>query len=422
MRIPAVTRRGGLRARLMWALGCYALALVALYTLYAVAFAYTVEDLFLDRELRERALELREFHDLQGDWPASPGPGLSLHASAAELPAEIQRLLAVEPRRNEFSGTAGRHYHLHRFAHAGRDWWLLAEVSERLVFRQMRGTVLQILGWSALAALGGGLLLAALVARGTTQRLVALRDQVGQLDPDALPRRLPPPTGADDAELAILRRGLDVLLDRIADSLEREQSFTRDVSHELRTPLAVIVASTEALADAESPAASRAAALARLQTASTQLSQTLDALLELARVAPAAEADGIPLLAAIERAIVEQAARRPREDLELALDVPATLRVGLRPALLRILLANLLGNAFAHAAPGPLTIHVEYDRCIIRNRAPAGLACSETGAGLGLGLSILRRLDERYRLGLSISAEDGWVSAGFALRTRRPSA
>lgn len=412
-RIPAVARRGGLRARLMWAMGCYALALVALYTLYAVAFAYTVEDLFLDRELRERALELREFHDLQGAWPASPGPGLSLHASAAELPAEVQQLLAEEPRRNEFSGTAGRHYHLHRFAHAGRDWWLLAEVSERLVFRQMRGTVLQILGWSALAALGVGLLLAALVARGTTQRLVALRDQVGQLDPDALPRRLPPPTGADDAELSILRRGLDVLLDRVADSLEREQSFTRDVSHELRTPLAVIVASAEALGRPESAAEQRSAALARLDTASQQLAQTLDALLELARVPPAGDAAGQPLLAAIEQAIVEQAARRPREDLTLELDIPPGLRVPLRPALLRILLANLIGNAFAHAAPGPVRITVDAGRCTIVNRAPVSAEAGDPG--LGLGLSILRRLDERYGLGLRIEWMAGEVVASFEL-------
>lgn len=412
---PARSVRPGLRVRLMRAMALYALALVALYTLYALAFAYTVEDQFFDRELREAALRLREIHDLEGRWPASAGPGLRLYADPAEMPADVYRRYREEPNRREYSSDAGRHYHLHRFAHAGRDWWLLAEVGERLVFRQMRTAVLQILGWSALGALLVGLLLAVWVARGTTRRLSALSAAVDRLDPDALPRQLPALPGADDAELATLRRGLDGLLARVADSLDREQGFTRDVSHELRTPLAVIVASTEALARPDLPADLRSAALARLDTASSQLAQTLDALLALARVPTPAEAAGTPLLAAIEQAIVEQAARRPREDLQIDLDVPPALRVPLRPALLRILLANLLGNAFAHAAPGPLTITARDGRCTIRNRAADGSG----EPGLGLGLSILRRLDERYDLGLRVEREGEAVIAGFDLAPDR---
>lgn len=420
MASEAPTLRPGLRTRLTRAFGLYALVLATIYTLHALFFAYTVEDEFLDRDLRQIAATLTAEHEARGDWPEPLPPGISLHRSAASFPAEIRASFEQEPGRREFFGQAGRHYHLLRFPHAGEDGWLLAEVSDRLVFRQMRREVVVLLAGTAGLALILALLLAMGVARRTTAGLSALSAEVERLDPDALPRELPALPGLDDAELAILRRGLDRLLQRVADSLDREQSFTRDVSHELRTPLAVIVASAEALSRAETPAETRSAALARLGTASVQLGETLDALLALARVPPRSEAQGTPLLAAVEQVIVEQAARRPREDLALDLQIPAAHRTTLRPALLRILLANLIGNAFAHAAAGPLRIELREGRCTIRNRIPREPESGEPG--LGLGLSILRRLDERYRLGLSVRVEAGWMVAGFDCASIPPDA
>lgn len=399
----------------MWAMGLYAVALVALYTLYALAFAYTVEDQYIERELRERAAVLRADYDRDGRWPALTDPQLRLLHSPEEFPDALRQAYAAEPQRREFAGAAGRHYHLLDFEHAGARWWLLAEVGDRLVFRRMRPVVIEILAWSALGALGFGLLLAAWVARVTSRRLVALSDEVRALDPDRLPRALPdPPELRGDAELIVLRQGLNELLARIADSIEREQSFTRDASHELRTPLAVVVASAEQLQRSQLRGTD-AQALAQLQMATAQLGQTLDALLELARAPPATASAGGLLLPAIERTIVEQAARRPRTDLEFVIDVDPGLCVALRPALLRIVLANLIGNVFAHAAPGTVDIAAAGARCRIVNQAASGLGQTQRSAGLGLGLSILRRLDERYGLDLRIEARAERVYASFAL-------
>ena len=69
----------------------------------------------------------------------------------------------------------------------------------------------------------------------------------------------------------------------------------------------------------------------------------------------------------------------------------------------------------AHAAPGPVRIDLHAGRCRIRNAAPAGLRQSQHGPGLGLGLAILRRLDEHYGLQLRIDTGEGWVEASFAL-------
>lgn len=416
---PAAPR--GLRQRLMAAMALYALVLVTLYTLYALAFAYTVEDEFIERALVEEVRWLREAHTRADRWPAPRDPHWRLLSSPAAFPADLQQAFAAEPRRREFSGADGRHYHLLDFDHAGQRWWLVAEVSGQLVFRRMRATVLEILAWSALGALAVGLLLAWWVARATTRPLHALSAAVRLLDPQALPRQLPDTDPRkSDAEVHALRQGLNDLLARVADALAREQSFTRDASHELRTPLAVIVASAEELARERADGPSREAALARLQTAADQLGQTLDALLELARSEPARMATDTPLLPAIERAIVEQSARRPREDLDFDIAIDTTQRTALRPALLRIVLANLIGNVCAHAAPGPVRIDLDSGRCRIRNAAPAGLGQSQHGPGLGLGLAILRRLDEHYGLQLRIDTGEGWVEASFDLAPRQP--
>ena len=45
------------------------------------------------------------------------------------------------------------------------------------------------------------------------------------------------PTPESDDELAELGRSFNALLDRLGESLERQQRFTGDASHQLRTPL-----------------------------------------------------------------------------------------------------------------------------------------------------------------------------------------
>lgn len=124
-----------------------------------------------------------------------------------------------------------------------------------------------------------------------------------------------------------------------------------------------------------------------------------------------------PKLAEVERAIVAQAVRRPRADLGFTIEIAATSMTTIRPAVLRILLANLIGNVHAHAEPGPVRIDLIGDRCRIRNRAMQALdgSARQAGAGLGMGLSIVRRLAAQYRLDLRIDTPGEAVEARFAL-------
>lgn len=62
---------------------------------------------------------------------------------------------------------------------------------------------------------------------------------------DNLQTRIPLPNNKD--ELYTLSENINLLLDRIESTIEREKQFTSDASHELRTPLAVIKGTMEVL-------------------------------------------------------------------------------------------------------------------------------------------------------------------------------
>ena len=99
---------------------------------------------------------------------------------------------------------------------------------------------------TALVAVGGPILLAALAALGWVLAGAALRP-VERLRAEAAAlslaepaRRLPVPETGD--ELQRLAETLNGMLDRVHESLERERRLVDEASHELRTPLGVVQA------------------------------------------------------------------------------------------------------------------------------------------------------------------------------------
>ncbi len=72
--------------------------------------------------------------------------------------------------------------------------------------------------------------------------IIAVSDSINN---NNLKTRIPLPKNKD--ELYKLSKTINNLLDRIANTIEREKQFTSDASHELRTPLAVIKGTLEVL-------------------------------------------------------------------------------------------------------------------------------------------------------------------------------
>lgn len=201
-------------------------------------------------------------------------------------------------------------------------------------------------------------------------------------------------------ELA-LARALEVLEERQRDLLARERAFTADLGHELRTPLAGIRSDAELIAaqPALPPAVLRRAA--RIVDSVDRISGLASSLLALAREARSGPAEAVDLAGAVQTAWQPLADRAAARGVELACEVPPGRVLHCDPALLDLILRNLLDNAVRHSAPGPIVCRLEGACLSLRDNGP-GIPEADlprvferffragAAGGHGLGLALVR--------------------------------
>lgn len=232
------------------------------------------------------------------------------------------------------------------------------------------------------------------------------------------PDKLPVDSGQETRQLA---GALQRMAERTRAFVRRERDFTRDASHELRTPLTVIRVASDLLAeDAELPGrASRS--LQRIQRAGRDMEQVVDAFLILAR-----ESDVEPQREDFDvRDIVHEQVEQVRpllfgKPVELSVVEAASPRLHASPRVLGVMLDNLLRNACSFTERGRIEVRIDSNRVVIQD---SGIGMSEEAlrraydpfyradpqnpSGKGMGLSIVRRLGERFDWPVSIESEPG---------------
>jgi len=212
------------------------------------------------------------------------------------------------------------------------------------------------------------------------------------------------------SEVQQLGSALRGLAARTQQFVQRERDFTRDASHELRTPLTVLrVASDLMSSDPDLPERLQRS-LQRIQRAGQDMEAVIDAFLILARdndIAPIAEEFEV-------RDVVYEAVAKAREYLRgkrVGMDVTenATPRLHASPRVLGVMLDNLLSNACIFTEEGQIEVRIDADRIVVRDTGigmtaetlqrvydPFYRADQFGASGKGMGLSIVRRLGERF--------------------------
>lgn len=180
--------------------------------------------------------------------------------------------------------------------------------------------------------------------------------------------------GPKDSETFVLAQALGHFVKRSRDSIERERNFSRYASHELRTPIAVIqgsVASLELLA-LEGPAAR---AVARIRRSSTLMGQLITSLLLLARDSVSADApdsveDSIDVNEVVAQLIDEITSVEPKDSVVFTQVLSPPMQVKAPPAVVSMVLGNLLRNAWNYTDRGEISVVLDQQRVVIRDTGP----------------------------------------------------
>lgn len=415
-------RAHSLRHRIAATFLLSATLIALLFSLFNFMFLYAFEDRAFAHMLDEEAAHQQAHWQRHGKFTAPLRDYVALHPSPGSFPAAVREPLLAEPDRREFFGDNGKHYHLAvlELAPGQPDAYLLAEVSRYLLVRPIRNRMLAFYAVSALAVLSIAGLIGYLLAGRATAPLTRLVEVLDDVEPDTRP--VPFAAAFPDNEIGRLATALEQALARVAAFVEREQNFTRDASHELRTPVAIVHSSAELLAMQQLPEAGREQ-LQQIRAAALQMEQIINTLLALARELPKTAQPPVMLLPILEKAIVHHANLLRGKDVQLDVQVPASAAVALPAPVLSILLNNLVANAFQYTQTGVIGIAWQDSALEIRDSGPGieddivgrlgePLVKGSASTGFGLGLSIVKRLCDRFDVVLSIGPlEDGGTRA-----------
>lgn len=223
-----------------------------------------------------------------------------------------------------------------------------------------------------------------------------------------------------DDEVSSLVGALDQFTQRLELFIDRERHFTRDASHELRTPIAVLRSAMELLERRYDVANDKT--MRRVYRTLYDMEALIETLLILAReekaVLPVQDVD-INAMALKQLDTLETLFQD--KSITVDIDEQAKLVVKAPEAVVSILMSNLLRNAFNYTPKGHVIIKIWQQGFSV---ADSGVGMSEQQVknvfepfyrgerdnnekGYGLGMTIVKRLCNRYFWHLRITSEIG---------------
>jgi len=406
--------RADLRTRITVALATVCIGVVGVLAIIVFSASHRMQEALVEQLVTEELEALVE-RSREGEGPVSGGgPNLQYYVARGPdarggLPAPLRDLA---PGHHEVGKGGPDELHVAVREVDGIRYMVAYDSGQHEVReKRFRNLLLIALGATAAIAVALGYALAGVL----TRQLTALASRVRGLEP-GVPGAHPKLERPDhDPEVAALAHALDDYHARIVGMMRREQEFTANASHELRTPLTAIRTSCELLAADAALTEKARARIEMIETAATQMTERIQALLLLARHPQWQSPESVEL-----RRCVEDTAAPFREEIErkgLAFDVsiPDGEVVTLDRKALQIVLANLIKNAVAYTERGYVRVSGDGRRITVADSG-AGIAPEDRSQvferyyradskpeGLGLGLAIVLRICED--LGWKIEVE-----------------
>jgi len=223
-----------------------------------------------------------------------------------------------------------------------------------------------------------------------------------------------------NSEVQILAGALHQFIERLNSFLHRERNFTRNASHELRTPLAVMRANLDALQRRTADQPELVVPLKRMQRTVRDMEKLLETLLILARE----DESRLPREAIIINDLVTERIEQVRRALAndavvVSLEADSLVQLQAPPKVLAIIIDNLVRNAINYTEKGAVVVSIHADGLMVSDNGP-GMdeelqqrvfepfeRGESTASGFGLGLTIVKRLCDRFGWTITIDSKPG---------------
>ena len=224
-----------------------------------------------------------------------------------------------------------------------------------------------------------------------------------------------------DEEAKLLSHALNHLIDRVNSFLERERTFTREASHELRSPLTVIRASSDVLLKRDELSPSTRSFVEKISRAARDMEELTQALLLLARENEiGSEQQQIIINELIEQEITKVELVYREKNLHIEFVQNHILYLQGSGKMLGLVFGNLIRNACAYTEQGGVKIivgdkYVEIadsgigiaDKDLLAVFQPYFRIDNTVESGHGIGLSLVKRLTDRFGWPLTMNSEQG---------------
>ncbi len=395
------------------------IALAAVLGVYAAAFA--IEEVLIKQALRQEASYFWEKRQSDPGFPLPDTLNLTAFMGQAEqngsIPEELQALdpgFHRLPDQSDFSVV------------------YVSERGDRRLFLVFDGEqVGELALYFGLVPLASVLVVIYLLtwlgyrlSRRALSPILWLSRQVHKLDPESpnaaafSSERLP---GNPDREVVALADALERLTRRINEFAERERNFTRDASHELRSPLTVIkIAADMLLSEQQLDTPARNSVL-RIRRAAADMEELTEVFLLLARESEhGLSTDPVIINDIIAEEIGRAQVRLGGKPVEVTVDSSCRLITEASDKVLSVLFGNLIRNAFDYTDSGTVVVRI----------SPGSVSIEDSGRGMpgdevervfepfyrggtrqrgghGVGLTIVKRLSDRFGWPVHVSSEIG---------------
>jgi signal transduction histidine kinase len=341
-------------------------ALLLLILGQAIALLMTYEEMeqdFIDEILAGQlaySIEVSR-HSPELALPNTPTMKLYRLVSGEPLPAALPPALADLPIGNHEFREGDREYQVGVREANGSRFILVYDWSETEAREIALGTVIIV---SALVLSVLVMILVYAIAGRLTLGLESLAARVLEGGRDA-----PLSQPGMEQELLAVAQALDAAETRQAELLTRERDFSANLSHELRTPLAGIRSDAEMLATNEALPNTVRRRAERIIAATDSTTQLAESLLLLAREARPQLLEAVSVADAIRSAWggIQSQSTKP---VKLELHIPGSAVLQADPALLQLVLRNLLANALRHGEGMGVSCVLEGSRLSVQDRGP----------------------------------------------------